>query len=356
MHKDDQMTPMERLGGFLSGGEMDRILAMPFVMSMSGKAAGMTHKEKRSSGRNEATAQIKSYERFGNDLLIVEHGLHTIGMDLGAKMADPEDAVPHILEWPLDKAENCDQLDWEKALPENSKNFKLHFEAAQICIDEAGSEVPTGMLMGMPFTSIASILGTEKLLKACRRKPEYIHKMMRYCTDITKEVQNRYISIGAMCLLCEPIGSGSIVPSKTFKEFIEPYMTEIIDNIKDKGGMCCYHICGNSIPVLPNMIASGPHMISVDNRVDLAEAKKIVEPYMPIVGNVDTVDALVLGSPADVEASVLQAIQKGYDAAHGYVLASGCDLNVNVPLENVDAFMAAARKYGKCPVGPQNWA
>lgn len=37
MNRNDQMTPMERLGGFLTGGDMDRILAMPLICSMSGK-------------------------------------------------------------------------------------------------------------------------------------------------------------------------------------------------------------------------------------------------------------------------------------------------------------------------------
>ena len=56
-----------------------------------------------------------------------------------------------------------------------------------------------------------------------------------------------------------------------------------------------------------------------------------------------------------VEASVKESIRKGYDAQHGYILATGCDLNVNVPLENMDAFMAAARKYGKLPIDPSTW-
>ena len=34
MNRNDQMTPMERLGGFLTGGDMDRILAMPLIFSM----------------------------------------------------------------------------------------------------------------------------------------------------------------------------------------------------------------------------------------------------------------------------------------------------------------------------------
>ena len=93
MHKKDQMTPNERLGAFMTGKPMDRILAMPVACSMSGLALGMTHKEKRSSAINEANAQIACYERFGNDLAVVEYGLHGVGMALGSEMTDPEDAV-----------------------------------------------------------------------------------------------------------------------------------------------------------------------------------------------------------------------------------------------------------------------
>lgn len=49
MHKDDQMTPNQRLQAFMTGQPMDRMLAIPVIVSMSGMACGMTHKEKRSS-------------------------------------------------------------------------------------------------------------------------------------------------------------------------------------------------------------------------------------------------------------------------------------------------------------------
>ena len=157
MHKDDQMTPLERLNGFLTGGEMDRLLTMPFVMSMSGKAAGMTHKQKRSTGENEAFCQIESYKRWGNDLLIVEYGLHTFGIEMGSALADPEDAVPHITDYVLKDINDWENLPWEKIEPENSEIFKLHLDAVRRCISEVGNEVPTGLLAGMPFTALSLI-------------------------------------------------------------------------------------------------------------------------------------------------------------------------------------------------------
>lgn len=356
MHKDDQMTPMERLQGFLTGGEMDRLLAMPLIVSMSGKAAGMTHRQKRATGESEALCQIANYNRFGNDLLITEYGLHTIGKALGTQMADPEDAVPHITKWVLDDLDDIDKLDFELALPENSADAKKHLECARILTDRLGAEVPQGALVTGPFTAVASIYPTEKMLRATRKDPQAIHKLLRKCTDVIKELHKAFIAEGCMILFCEPIATGSITNPKQYAEFVAPYTKELMDNIHENGGMACYHICGDTKRIIPDMIATGPDMLSVDNRVPLDFAKDLVQPYMPLVGNVDPVEKMILGTPEEVELAVRDCIEISYDCQCGYVLSTGCDLNGNVPLENLDAFMAAARKYGKMPVGPDNWA
>ena len=85
MHELDQMTPNQRLNAFMTGQAMDRMLAMPVIVSMSGDVCGMTHREKRSSPENEAKCQIEAYKRFGNDLAVIEYGLHMVGVGLGER-------------------------------------------------------------------------------------------------------------------------------------------------------------------------------------------------------------------------------------------------------------------------------
>ena len=50
MHELDQMTPNQRLNAFMTGQAMDRMLAMPVIVSMSGDVCGMTHREKKLTG------------------------------------------------------------------------------------------------------------------------------------------------------------------------------------------------------------------------------------------------------------------------------------------------------------------
>jgi len=166
MHKDDKMTPIERLGAFMAGEPMDRLLAIPVACSMSGLASGMTHKEKRSTAENEAQAQIDCYERFGNDMLITEYGLHGMGVALGSILTDPEDSVPAIVDYALKDLKDVDRLDALKLRLENDKKFQLHVKATEILVEKLGEEVPTGVLITGPFTAASSIYKTENLLRA----------------------------------------------------------------------------------------------------------------------------------------------------------------------------------------------
>lgn len=355
MHRDDKMVPIERLNAFMTGKPMDRILAIPVVCSMSGKSCGMTHKEKRSTAENEAKAQIASYERFGNDLLIAEYGLHGVGMALGCKMSDPEDSVPAILEYPLQDLADVDSLDAEALTLERDAKFRLHLDTVKILVEKMSHEVPTGVLITGPFTAASSVYKTENLLRATRKDKENLHKLIRFCTEGLKMIYREFIKAGAMILFCDPIASGTIISRKQYLEFVLPYTKELMQEIHDAGGMVCYHICGDTTSIVEDMVESGCDMLSIDNRVDLKRTKERIGDKVPLLGNVDPVEVLILGGVEEVEQAAKKCIMDAYDSKCGYILASGCDLNGDVPLENLDAFMAAARKYGKYPVGPQNW-
>lgn len=355
MHKDDQMTPMERLGAFLSGKPMDRIMAMPIICSMSASVIGKTHKWKRQSAENEAICQIEAYKRFGNDLLVADYGLHGIGMALGSEMSDPEDAVPAIVHHVLDNLDDLDKLDISKCHPDNDPVCRRHLDAAKIMIDKMGQEVPTGTLISGPLTAAASIYKVENLLRLTRKNPAKVHEFMKFCTEALKPIMEAIIKTGSMVLFCEPIASGTIMNKKMYSEFVLPYTIELMQFIHDKGGMVCYHICGDTSNIVGEMVKSGCDMLSVDNIVSLQQTKEVAGAKMPILGNVNPVDVMVFASPEEVYNQSVACIEQAWDSPNGYVLATGCDLSGAVPMENLEAFMRAARVAGKLPINPVNF-
>ncbi|MGM0379088.1 MAG: uroporphyrinogen decarboxylase family protein, partial [Bacillota bacterium] len=216
-------------------------------------------------------------------------------------------------------------------------------------------EVPTGVLISGPFTAAASIYKTANLLRATRKDSENLHRLIDFCTQNLKKIYREFIKRGALILMCDPIASGTIIHKKQYREFVLPYTIELVKEIHEAGGMVCYHICGDTTSIITDMIESGCDMLSIDNKVDLEYTKNQIGDKVPILGNVDPVDVMNLGSPEDVKNAVKECLKKGYNSEKGYILASGCDLSGDIPLENVDAFMEAAREYGKWPLDPKNF-
>ncbi len=73
MHELDQMTPNQRLNAFMTGQSMDRMLAMPVIVSMSGDVCGMTHREKEAHRRMRQSVRLKRTK----DLVMTLQSLNT---------------------------------------------------------------------------------------------------------------------------------------------------------------------------------------------------------------------------------------------------------------------------------------
>lgn len=80
----------------------------------------------------------------------------------------------------------------------------------------------------------------------------------------------------------------------------------------------------------------------------LARAKKQLAPAT-MQGNIPPVDVMLLGSPADVENACKELIKKCGPGGR-FILSPGCDLAVNVPMENVKAMVGSIEKYGHYPI------
>lgn len=69
-----------------------------------------------------------------------------------------------------------------------------------------------------------------------------------------------------------------------------------------------------------------------------------------ISGNIPPVDIMRDGSVDDVINFTKECISKDSDSPNGYYVDVGCQLPLNVPIENVYAFIYAIRKYGSSAI------
>lgn len=352
MHKDDQMTPKERAFALFAGKEVDRMpikLFSPYI----GMNFGVSYEEAFNKAESRAKWLIESYKRFGQDGLSVNYRLDGIPVAFGAESTYDSVGIPIVKNAVIEKPEDCKNLDLEKLRFENDVNAQVAFDAVSIIQEELSDEIFTGVGFMGPFTTAANLLGTDKVMKAMRKNPEGLHMLLDFAAEATIEVGRKFVQNQIGIGLAEP--TASMVSPKFFREFVAPYYVKVMDKWKEWGCRGAgFHICGDTTRLLEEFTMMGIRGISIDSSVDLDYAKATVGDKLSIMGNVDTI-AILEGTPETIEKAVKDTYAKGWNNPRGFTLAPGCDIPVQTPLENIDAYMRAARKCAKYPVQPSNW-
>ena len=351
MQNIDQMTSNERMEAYFKGEEVDRLPAMPMIGTMAPRFIGEQTRFKRLSPENNAYVQEKTYELLGLDGLDVEYGLHGIGQAFGTELSDPENTAPHIVRHRLTSLEQMRELDLELVRRVNNPLLDYCCRSCEILQDHVGDIVGSSVSLSGPMTAATSLYPTDKFLVARRKQPELAHELLRLCTDALIIVTEEIAKMGIDVFLCDPVASGDIISLKEYREWVLPYTQEIVESTHKHGVAVGYHICGDTNKLTEAMLETGVDMLSVDAKVPLTRAKEIAGPIMPVIGNVDPIDTMMLGTAEDVRAEIGRNIADCEDSPCGYIIGTGCDLPANTPLEQVYTFMDAVREYGPVRLG-----
>ena len=349
--RKDEMTSNERLGAYFEGKKVDRLPAMPMIDSFGPKLAGKEMRFKRLSAENQVLVQKNAYEKLGLDGLSIEYGLHGIGQACGTVLNDPEDSTPRIVKHRLETFDQVDDLDVECVRRIHDPWSDLCCRACEMLVDQMGDTVGTSAALTGPLTVASSLISIRELLRGMKKSPDQVHKLLRFSTDALKIVCEEYASIGVDIFICDPVASGDIIRDDEYRSFVLPYTKELAPVVHKHEVAMGYHICGNTNKITADMLESGCDMLSVDAKVPLPVAKEIAGGQVPIIGNVDPIQTMMLGTPEDVRESVLQKIRECGDSPNGFLIATGCDIPVGSNVENVYAFMDAVREFGPAKIG-----
>ena len=255
------------------------------------------------------------------------------------------------MEHVLKDLKDVDNLDPECVLRKNDPWIDLCCTACEMLVEQIGDVVGTSASLTGPMTAASSIYPISKLLIATRKQPELVHKLLRFSTDALIAVSEEFAKCGVDIFICDPVASGDIMSEKAYRELVLPYTKELAPAIHKHGVAMGYHICGNTNKITEAMLESGCDMLSVDVKVPLLRAKELGGDKVPIIGNVDPINTMMLGTPDEVREEVMRDIADCADSPNGYIVSTGCDIPVDAPLENIYAFMDAVREYGPTKIG-----
>jgi uroporphyrinogen decarboxylase len=119
-----------------------------------------------------------------------------------------------------------------------------------------------------------------------------------------------------------------------FEQFMQEPFTKLFDHIRSLKALSAFFVCGDATRNIESMCKTRPDSISIDENVNLAAAKAITDRYgIAIGGNIPLTTVLLHGSQQDVMKCVVDLLDSVSDRT-GLIVAPGCDMPYDVPVEN----------------------
>ena len=347
MQTQDQMSPKERFLAFIQGKPVDRLLVSPLILNWASRSLNITVREFCTNGKNMGDANIACYRRYGHDAIYIFSTTSTLAEAMGTKLHFPNDDAPRVETPLLEKREDLAKL--KPVNPERDGRLPVYLEAVSRCVEAVGNEVFTVPVIAGPFTTGAHLRGTEMLVREVYKDPEFVHGLMRAATDAAMSLVDAFVQRGGVPVCVEPVGTGSMISDKHFRTFVLPYLKEIYDRIHSHKLPGVLHICGKTKRIIQSMVETGAEVLSIDD-IDMAEAKQLVGDKVCLMGNISPADGMLKGTPEIIRAMVRDCVAKAADNPRGLILATGCEVPLLTPHENMVAFLEAGRHFTRLPI------
>jgi [methyl-Co(III) methanol-specific corrinoid protein]:coenzyme M methyltransferase len=302
---------------------------------------GWKFPEIHTDARKMANMAASSFQLFGFPCAVVPFDMGVEAEVLGSKVnyyAHAADILyPTIIQHPYRVEDLNIQIPSDLA---KAGRIPVVTGALRFLKQEVGNQIPIGAWVLGPYTLAGQLVDLSQLAKAAFKKTEMVRNVLDKLAGVLIQIIKIYREAGADYITVREMGAGpDILSPRMFESLVRPPLKRIFDGIESPKIL---HICGDTNAIVDQMILCGADAISVEKKNNVIESRKKLGSDVLIFGELDAYGVLSQGKPDDVDKAVKEAVERGVNA-----IWPGCDMWPMVPKENMEALVAAARKYGK---------
>lgn len=226
--------------------------------------------------------------------------------------------------------------------PDACDTSVLHRMVVQVGQEAAFHHVTPGV-----WDEACQLRGINHLAVDLFDRPGWVHRLMRVITDRQVRLVKRLASAGVQTINYNETWVGFGISPRAYRDYIQPYDTEVVSAIHQAGMLVSYHNCGRASRLLELHADTGADALETltpsgrSGDVDLADAARRVGRRITLYGGFDE-RVLCDGSPDDVRAEVRRCL----DATRGarYILRTTGQIMAARP-GNIEAMTEAAARY-----------
>lgn len=334
------MKPKERIEKLFKKEPIDTMpifSGQGMVTIQAIKKMGIRFPQVHTSAEYMAGSALTTAEMFDFDAVIIPYDMCTIPEALGRGVSLYESTEDILYPTVPSKWEKLEDV----VIPDDflSKGrMPLVDEAFRILKSDGKFSIGAWVLG--PFTMAGQLIELDLLLKGVKKDKDRVVAFLDKMTDLVIKVAQHYQAIGADYISIRDMGTGTdLLSPRMWQSFIQPNLVKIFDALKSP---TVNHICGSTNLIIEMMNECGADALSVDHKNNVVESRKKLGNDVILLGDFDAYATLAQLDVSQVEAVIKGCIDKGFDAVW-----PGCDIWPDVKQENVEAYVATIRKYGK---------
>ena len=254
---------------------------------------------------------------------------------LGLKIDFPENNHPSVRKHPIKTKEDLEKLkrNWHGM----TGRMRIFSEVIEK-IAKKHSILTGGYVIG-PFSMAGELMGAHDTALNVLLNPDLVLECIDFSLQVITEYARTLFNAGADTIaVLEPLAV--ILSPEQYKEFSLKPFQKMLSDLNNRP--LILHICGNTQHLIKLMCDSGAVGFSLDSDVNFKELKKTVPKEIALIGNLAPVDVFLRSTPEDV-AKATKNLMEDMKDAENFILSSGCDIPMETPLENIEAFMKTAR-------------
>jgi uroporphyrinogen decarboxylase len=301
-----------------------------------------TVKEILTDAQKSAEAHLAFYHRFKPDSLIIYNDIYLEAEAVGCELEFPEDQISHPKTVPVQKKGDLVGLD----VPNPKKDGRLpyYIEVCEKVSSQVRKETAIGLGQSGPWNLAMHLRGAESLLIDTVTDAPFVHDLMQFTTEVVQTIGDAFIEAGFSPSIGEAYASCSLISPQIYKDFIKPYHQQLCDYFKSKKAFMSLHICGETDPIMEDIVETGIAFFSLDAPSSLKKLLEIASGKFPIMGNVPTT-LFSSGTREEMESAIRHCIDTAAEGS-GYILASGCEIPLDSTEDRVEHFFEYGHQYG----------
>ncbi len=310
--------------------EVERTPWVPFVGVHGGYLIGVDAETYLKSAENMVKGISKAIELYQPDGIPVAFDLQIEAEILGCKLVWSKDNPPAVVGHPLAEGTELKSL---KLPTQADGRIPVVLEATRQLRESHPDLALYGVITG-PFTLALHLLGTEIFMKLFE-DPEYVNELMEFCCEVGIKHAEMLLDAGCdVIALVDPMTSQ--IDPQSFETFVSPFVKPIFDFVRSRQKYSSFFVCGHAQQNIEVMCDCKPDNISIDENIPLDFVKEVaLGKGVSFGGNLKLTSKLLLGSVMDARKEAVSCLDLG--GKRGFILAPGCDLPMETPVENLSA-------------------